>query len=167
MLKWIVKKFGMGCGLDYSGWGLDIILKSWVVVWTMTFSKWWGISCLAAWLGIWRRISGVIYIYSVYSIFFVAQQPLVGLGLLIIKASWSRSDTPHSVGLIWMRQSDAETSTWQHTTLTRDIHTYPQHDLNLQSQQMSGHWLTPKTTWPLGLALFIWYCVSILCVLSK
>ena len=31
-------------------------------------------------------------------------------------------NTPHSVGLLWTSdQSDAETSTWQHTTLTRDI----------------------------------------------
>jgi hypothetical protein len=30
--------------------------------------------------------------------------------------------TPHSVGLLWMcGQTDAETSTWQHTTQTRDI----------------------------------------------
>jgi len=31
------------------------------------------------------------------------------------------SDTPHSVLLLWTRdRSVAETSTWQHTTLTRD-----------------------------------------------
>jgi hypothetical protein len=47
----------------------------------------------------------------------MAQQPLVGQGLLTI------TDTPHSVGLL--RTSDrpvVETSTWQHTALTRDIH---------------------------------------------
>jgi hypothetical protein len=53
----------------------------------------------------------------------MAQQPLLGQGLLIIEASWSHLDTPHSVGLFWTSdQPDAETSTWQHTTLTRDIH---------------------------------------------
>jgi hypothetical protein len=31
----------------------------------------------------------------------MAQQPLVGQGLLIIEASRSHSDTPHSVGLLW------------------------------------------------------------------
>jgi hypothetical protein len=32
-------------------------------------------------------------------------------------------DTPHSVGLLWTSDKpDAETSTWQHTTLTRDSH---------------------------------------------
>jgi hypothetical protein len=35
-------------------------------------------------------------------------------------------DTPHSVGLLWMRdQLVAETSTWQHTTLTRDRYLCP------------------------------------------
>ena len=42
-------------------------------------------------------------------------------------SSWSRihdhTDTPQSVGLLWTcDQPDAETSTWQHTTLTTDIH---------------------------------------------
>jgi hypothetical protein len=42
----------------------------------------------------------------------MAQQPLVGQGLLIIEASRSPSDTPQSVGLLWTsNQPDAETST--------------------------------------------------------
>jgi hypothetical protein len=56
----------------------------------------------------------------------MAQQPLVGQGLLIIEASQSQSDTPHWVGLLWTSdQPDAETSTLQHTTLTRGRHPYP------------------------------------------
>jgi len=36
----------------------------------------------------------------------------VGHGLLIVEDSWSHSDTPHSVGLLWTSdQPDAETST--------------------------------------------------------
>jgi hypothetical protein len=35
----------------------------------------------------------------------VTQQPLVGQGLLIIEASRSHSDTPHSVGLLWTNDS--------------------------------------------------------------
>jgi hypothetical protein len=31
----------------------------------------------------------------------MTQQPLVGQGLVIIEASRSHSDTPHSVGLLW------------------------------------------------------------------
>jgi hypothetical protein len=43
--------------------------------------------------------------------------------LLIIEASWSHSDTPHSVGLLWTSDKPVvETSTWQITTLTTDIH---------------------------------------------
>jgi len=43
----------------------------------------------------------------------------VGQGLLIIEASWSHWDTWQSIGLLWTSdQPDANTSTWQHTTLT-------------------------------------------------
>jgi hypothetical protein len=42
----------------------------------------------------------------------MAQQPLVGLGLLIIEASRSHSDTPQSIGFLRMSdQPDAGTST--------------------------------------------------------
>jgi hypothetical protein len=52
----------------------------------------------------------------------MAQQPPLGLGLLFIEASRSRSDTPHSVGLIWtIDKPDAEIYTLQHTQKT-DIH---------------------------------------------
>jgi hypothetical protein len=58
--------------------------------------------------------------------FFMAQQPPVGQGLLIIEASRSHSDTPQSVGLL--RTSDrpiAKTSTWQYATLARDNYPCP------------------------------------------
>jgi hypothetical protein len=43
-------------------------------------------------------------------------QPVLGQDLLIIQASRSNSDTPHSVGLLWISdQPIAETSTTQHT----------------------------------------------------
>ena len=52
----------------------------------------------------------------------MGQQPLVGQVLLIIEASLSHSDTPHSVGLLWKSdQPDVEAWTWQHTTLKTDI----------------------------------------------
>jgi len=51
----------------------------------------------------------------------MAQQPPVGQGFLIIEASRSHSDAPHSVRLLWTSdQTDAETSTWQPTALTTD-----------------------------------------------
>jgi len=59
--------------------------------------------------------------------FLMVRQPLVGQGLLTLEASRSHSDTPHSVGLFWTSdRPDAETSAWQHTTLTTDRHPCPQ-----------------------------------------
>jgi hypothetical protein len=65
----------------------------------------------------------------------MARQPLGVLGNLIIEASRSHSDTPHSVGLLWTSdQPVAETSTWQHTTLKTNRHLCPRRDSNPQSQ---------------------------------
>ena len=42
----------------------------------------------------------------------IAQQHLVGQGLLVIDASLSHLDTPHSVGIFWTTdRADTETST--------------------------------------------------------
>jgi hypothetical protein len=55
--------------------------------------------------------------------FFHGSTALVGLGFLTTEISLSHSNTPHSVGLLWTNDRPvAETSTWQHTTLTRDRH---------------------------------------------
>jgi len=80
----------------------------------------------------------------------MTQQPLVGRSFLIIEASRSHSDTPHSVRLLWAGDlPNAETSTWQHTTRTTDR--YPCHgrDSNPQSQQASDRRPTPPKVWPL------------------
>jgi len=48
--------------------------------------------------------------------------PLVGHGLLIVEASRSHSDTPHSVGLLWTNDqpySGTSTSTLQRTIIIR------------------------------------------------
>jgi len=64
---------------------------------------------------------------------FIAQQPVVGLGVIIIEASRSQSDTPHPVGLLWTNyQSDAETSILQHRTLTTDRQPCSRRDSNPQ-----------------------------------
>jgi len=74
----------------------------------------------------------------------MTQQPLVGQGFLIVEASRSHSDTPHSLGLFWTSgQPVAQTSTWQHITLTRDRHPCPRWDSNPQSHQASGRRPTP------------------------
>jgi hypothetical protein len=54
-------------------------------------------------------------------IYCTEQQPLMGQGFLIIEDWRSHSDTPLTVELLWTSdQPDSETSTWQHTTLTRE-----------------------------------------------
>jgi len=68
----------------------------------------------------------------------MTQQPPVGQSLLTVEDSRSHSDTPDSLGLLWTSDhSDAETYTWQHTTLTRDRPPCPRRDLNPQFQQAS------------------------------
>jgi hypothetical protein len=62
---------------------------------------------------------------------------LVGLGLLC-EVPRSHLDARRSVGILWTSYRPvAETSTRQHTTLTRDRHLCPRWDSNLQSQQLS------------------------------
>jgi hypothetical protein len=62
----------------------------------------------------------------------------------------SHSNTLQSSGLLWRSdQIDAETSTWQHTTLTRDKLPCPWRDSNSYSQQASGRRPTPYTARPL------------------
>ena len=69
----------------------------------------------------------------------MVQEPPVGQDLLIIEASQSHSEAPHSVGPLWTSdQPGAETSTWEHTTLTRQRRPCPRRDYNPQSQQRGG-----------------------------
>ena len=76
--------------------------------------------------------------------FSMAQQPLVGQGLLIVEASRPHSDTSHSVGLLWTSdRPDAQTSTWQLTTLTGNRQPFRRRDSKPQSQQASGRRPTP------------------------
>ena len=72
--------------------------------------------------------------------FYGACSPIAGYGLLILEVfEITYLDTPQSVGLLWTSdQPVAETSTWQHTTLTTDRHPCPRRDSNTQSQQASG-----------------------------
>ena len=68
-----------------------------------------------------------------------ARQPLADQDLLIVKASGSHSDTPHSVGhLSTSDQPEAGTYMWQHTTLTGDGQPRARRDSNPKSQHSSG-----------------------------
>jgi hypothetical protein len=63
---------------------------------------------------------------SASNIFLMVLEPPETQRLLIIKTLQSHSDTPQVVGLLRMSDHlDSETSTWQHTTLTRDRHPCP------------------------------------------
>jgi hypothetical protein len=71
--------------------------------------------------GLWDRLT------PCYFFFQWLDSPLRASAASFFKVSRSHFlDTPHSVGLLWTRnQLVAETSTWQHTTLTRDRHPCP------------------------------------------
>ena len=78
----------------------------------------------------------------------MGREPLMSRGLLIFEALRSCSDTPHSVGLLWMGdRHDAETSVWQHT-FSRGRHPCARRDLKAQPQHANGrrprgHWDRP------------------------
>jgi hypothetical protein len=78
--------------------------------------------------------------FSLYfSAFFpMTWQPLLGQDLLI-EASRSHSDKPHSAGLLWTSDHpDAETSTGQYKTIARNRHPCSRRDSNPQFQQASS-----------------------------
>jgi hypothetical protein len=86
-------------------------------------------------------------------VFGMAQQPLVGHGLLSVKA-YDCTQTPlHE----W---SARRRDVWQHTTLKRDRNPWPQRDSNTQSQHASGFRPTLETARPLR-------SVSLTCIISK
>ena len=74
----------------------------------------------------------------IFYLFFVAValRPNAGHGLLILEVFWiTHNDAPQSVGLLCTSdQLVAETSCWQHTTLTTDKHPCPRWDSNPRSQ---------------------------------
>jgi len=64
--------------------------------------------------------------FSIFIFFLHGSTTVVSQNRLTIEVLRSNSDTPHSVGLPWTSdQSDAETSTWQHITITKDRHSCP------------------------------------------
>jgi hypothetical protein len=58
------------------------------------------------------------------------QQPLVGQGLLVIEASRSHSDTPHSVGLLWTSVSPAQRHLPDNTQHSQETHPCHRRDSN-------------------------------------
>jgi len=67
----------------------------------------------------------------------------------------THNDVPQAVGFLWTSdQPVAGTSTWQHTTFTRDRHPRPRWVSNPQFQHASGRRLAPYTARALGSANF-------------
>jgi len=94
---------------------------------------------------------------------FLARQPPVGPGPAHSRGFYITHDTPQSVGLLWTgNQVVAETSTWQHTTLTINIHALGgirTHNLSRRAAADPRRW----TARPLGQA---WQMLlNIICVM--
>jgi len=89
--------------------------------------------------------------YSFFFFFSTAHLP-VDQNLHIIEASRSHSDTPHSARLLWTSvQPNAQTSTWQHTTLAAhktDIHAFGGiRTCNPSQRAAAGPGLKPRGHW--------------------
>ena len=92
----------------------------------------------------------------------MARETLLGQAVPIIEASWSYSDTPHSVGLLWTSvQPNAETSTWQHTTLNKR---HPRHRRDSNPQSQRTHALNRATTICLPIPRLLLICGRKSCV---
>jgi hypothetical protein len=71
-----------------------------------------------------------------YILFPTAQQLLVGQALLIIESSRTRSNTLHSVGLLWTSdQPDVQTATSQHSKQT-DIQAPARFELAIPASEL-------------------------------
>jgi len=106
--------------------------------------------CVCVCVAVRARARGArVYIYIHFFIWH--NSPPVGHGLLIHEVSRSHNDPPHSVGLLWTSdQFVAETSTWQHTTLTTDKHPCPHggiRALNLCTRAAVDLRLRPRGQW--------------------
>ena len=75
-------------------------------------------------------------LHVVFKFFFFSLRPNAGHVLLILEVFYiTHNDAPQSVGLLWTSdQLLADTSTWQHKTLTTDKHPCPRWDSNPRSQ---------------------------------
>jgi len=96
----------------------------------------------------WTYFAHVIFLSphgATQPIVVVFSQPGSGLWPPRVRGYWiTHSDASQSVGLLWTNdQCVAETSTWQHTTLTIDKLPWPGWDSNPRSQQTSGRRPTP------------------------
>jgi hypothetical protein len=90
----------------------------------------------------------------------MAQQPLLGQGLLIVEASRSHWVWHTTLGrILWTSdQPDAETSTWLHTTLKTDRHPCPQRDFFLHPACPLIHFVPSNPSLLLHVTYAPYYC---------
>ena len=79
--------------------------------------------------------------------------PSVGFEPTIFFLDHTRHSTVGRIPLWTSNQSVAETSTWQHTTITSDNHPCPRWDSKPRSQQVSGRRPMPSKERPVGPAV--------------
>ena len=126
-------------------WHIPLLSVQWINSWWWTeeLSETCRVSCQKKFVKLVHLVGFILFFFSPG-----ATTP-IGLACLIKKPRLrgfliTHDDAPHPVGLLWMNdQSVAETSTWQHTTLTTDKYPCPGWDSNPQSQQVSGQRPTP------------------------
>jgi hypothetical protein len=93
------------------------------------------------------RLTPSTYSFKVYVVYLHLTQPRTHTHTYI-----------HSAGLPWTsNQPVVETSTWLHTTFTRDKHPCSRRDSNLQPQHASGHRSTPYTAQLSGSTGHVYY----------
>jgi hypothetical protein len=77
----------------------------------------------------------------------------------------NHSDAPHLVGLLWTSdQPDAETSTWQHTTLKTDIQAFGGIRSQIPASERSQNYTLDRAASGIGLSV---YCRHIMKRISK
>jgi hypothetical protein len=107
-----------------------------------------------------KKVIFSVIIHFIHSFIHFSTAP-EALDQLVIEVSKSHTHAhththTQSVGLLWTSdQPVTETSTWQHTTLTRNRYPCPRRESNSQSQQALGRRPTPETARPLGSAIVI------------
>ena len=98
----------------------------------------------------------------------MARQPALGQGLLIGEASRSHSDTPRAAEFLWTGdQPVAETFTWQHTTITTDIHTSAAFEPVIPRNERPQTNAFDRAATEIGIKLATFYIKQHICFISR
>jgi len=84
------------------------------------------------------------------TISYIGSTVLMSQGPIIVEVPHTHSDTSKSVESLWTSDRPvAGTTTWQHTSLTRQRHSFPRWDSNPKSRQANGLRSMPWNSRPL------------------